>query len=672
MLKNCILSCLLLLLMATKAFSSMQMKCVNVATNGDATISWFNSSSTLGFHAYYIYHSTSAAGPYTLEDSILVYATQTYTDVTANANSSYAFYFVVLKSTIASDLISDTIQAIKLSALNIGNNGYATLNWNLTHTPRIVTNSPYYKIYRKYTASAWALIDSVDIRVSLPTYLQEITICSDTIKYRVEVEDNSGCVSVSNVDGTLFRDLRPPSVPVVDSVSMDAFGNANIGWQPNPSVDTKIYIVLQFIGSGWTPIDTLYGINNTFLQTTVDVSDTSQQFRILAIDSCGNPTAMSQPHQTLVLTGTLNKCSSTFQLNWNSYINGAFSSPYYQVIMNVNGGPDSLLTTTVANSFLVAGLIADTAYCFRINAIVGSSATSTSDTLCITPDLPVDPLFSYIRKVTVAEINLITVEALVDTAADIFKYRLLRSDSYTGPFYPVATINATGNPIISFNDNVKTDRPYYYVVEAIDSCGYNALNSQVSGSIHLIAAAMENYTNSISWNDYVEWDGQVSNYVIQRYTTDNGIWQDINTIAYGNSPLYTDVVMDEYSTNGDFCYRVLAVESNGNQYGFIDSVFSNEVCVQQQPIIFFPNAFRPGGINGIFKPQSSFLNLETYSLKIFNRFGQLVFETTKYYEGWNGLFFGKGAPEGVYVYYLIAKGGDGIDIKRVGSFTLVR
>ena len=52
----------------------------------------------------------------------------------------------------------------------------------------------------------------------------------------------------------------------------------------------------------------------------------------------------------------------------------------------------------------------------------------------------------------------------------------------------------------------------------------------------------------------------------------------------------------------------------------------------------FPNAFNPrgGGINSQFKPVSVFDNFEAYTLRVFDRYGGLVFETTDFSEGWNG------------------------------------
>ena len=340
--------------------------------------------------------------------------------------------------------------------------------------------------------------------------------------------------------------------------------------------------------------------------------------------------------------------------------------------MNENGGPDSVIGSTHSTSFNVTGLIADTNYCFRIEAALSGTATSTSNSICITPDLPIAPLFSYIKKVTVASENTITVEAYVDTAADIYSYRLYRAYSPGGPFYPSTVINATANPIISFTDNPMTDRTYYYKIASLDSCGNSKIYSQVSQSVYLNCYANDDYSNTLNWNDYTLWDAGVSSYVIQRSTDIDYAWRTIATVDTGSGNRYVDIINSTQSAVGKFCYRVVAIEDFGNMYGFRDTVYSNEMCVQQTPVFFIPSAFRPGGVNRVFKPEATFVNFDSYHLKIYSRTGQLMFDTTKFLEGWDGKFSGRECEEGVYVYHIYARGGDGGDIKRTGSVILVR
>lgn len=49
-----------------------------------------------------------------------------------------------------------------------------------------------------------------------------------------------------------------------------------------------------------------------------------------------------------------------------------------------------------------------------------------------------------------------------------------------------------------------------------------------------------------------------------------------------------------------------------------------------------PNAFHPGGVNSVFNPSEYFLGLDGYSLEIYNRFGEVIFETKNPGDGWDG------------------------------------
>ncbi len=65
---------------------------------------------------------------------------------------------------------------------------------------------------------------------------------------------------------------------------------------------------------------------------------------------------------------------------------------------------------------------------------------------------------------------------------------------------------------------------------------------------------------------------------------------------------------------------------------------------------FIPNAFSPDGdgSNDIFKP--SIMGVHNYKFYIYNRWGEMIFETNELNRGWNGYFDGRLCPIGVYVY----------------------
>jgi gliding motility-associated-like protein len=112
-----------------------------------------------------------------------------------------------------------------------------------------------------------------------------------------------------------------------------------------------------------------------------------------------------------------------------------------------------------------------------------------------------------------------------------------------------------------------------------------------------------------------------------------------------------DDVAELHQFGSDFKYKV-GVNQITNEFGFCPISMSNEVTIKQKPTIWIPNAFRPiGSINKVFKPINSFVSADTYTFVIYNRIGQIVFQTTNPNEGWEGrLSNGEYAPSGVYIY----------------------
>jgi len=95
------------------------------------------------------------------------------------------------------------------------------------------------------------------------------------------------------------------------------------------------------------------------------------------------------------------------------------------------------------------------------------------------------------------------------------------------------------------------------------------------------------------------------------------------------------------------CYAVTALDSFQNE-----SVFSNVICVDNCPFYELPNVFTPNsdGANDLFIP-FPYCFVETVDLKIHNRWGQLVYQTTDPSINWDGKNLkGANLAEGVYYY----------------------
>jgi gliding motility-associated-like protein len=85
-----------------------------------------------------------------------------------------------------------------------------------------------------------------------------------------------------------------------------------------------------------------------------------------------------------------------------------------------------------------------------------------------------------------------------------------------------------------------------------------------------------------------------------------------------------------------------------------------------------PNAFTPGkfGRNSIVKVEG--FGIAKMSWRIYNRWGQLVFETGDSRMGWDGTFKGQLQPMEVYAYTLDVLFSDGTKTRKTGDITLIR
>lgn len=123
----------------------------------------------------------------------------------------------------------------------------------------------------------------------------------------------------------------------------------------------------------------------------------------------------------------------------------------------------------------------------------------------------------------------------------------------------------------------------------------------------------------------------------------------------------------QYAASGDFNVRLVAF----NAAGCSDTTYQT-VQVLVQPKLDLPNAFTPGqfGENGIIKVRG--FGVQKIDWKIYNRLGQLLFQSTSIDIGWDGRYKGKIQPMDVYTYTLDVEFFDGQKIKRTGDITLLR
>ena len=139
-----------------------------------------------------------------------------------------------------------------------------------------------------------------------------------------------------------------------------------------------------------------------------------------------------------------------------------------------------------------------------------------------------------------------------------------------------------------------------------------------------------------------------------------------------------------YTTTG---WQTVTLIAN-NEYNCPSTFYSeNIVFAEASGNVDFPNAFTPdpnGSSGGYYDPQNPGENLndvfhpvfsagiEEYQLLIFNRWGELIFESTDIYVGWDGYYKGRLSQQDVYVWKVKARTVQGTVINDAGDVTLIR
>lgn len=134
----------------------------------------------------------------------------------------------------------------------------------------------------------------------------------------------------------------------------------------------------------------------------------------------------------------------------------------------------------------------------------------------------------------------------------------------------------------------------------------------------------------------------------------------------GESSTETNPV-HEYNATGNYTAELIAYNAAN-----CTDTFRLRVDVIVLPLLDVPNAFTPGqfGINGTISVKG--FGIGKMDWKIYNRWGQMIFQTNSRKQGWDGTYKGKLQPMDVYTYTLDVEFTDGKKLRKTGDITLLR
>ena len=282
---------------------------------------------------------------------------------------------------------------------------------------------------------------------------------------------------------------------------------------------------------------------------------------------------------------------------------------------------------------------------------IGCSESASSVYLNITPafealkltwnfDVPwINGYYEIYRKIPGATSydSLTTVTATTYTDLNLTNDSLYCYKIKAVGNYPISGLKA---PLINFSQE-RCARPSDTVAPCTPILAVNnfCLDSRLDTST---------YKNYLSWI-YTSTNGCIIDDItivrIFYAKTSSDTLQQIDSVVMSAINTYTHT-LNNRSLAG--CYALQSVRVNGNT-----SKISNIVCVDNCPIYNLPNTFTPNGNgqNDLYTPIYPYRFVEKIDMKIFNRWGNLVWETSNPDINWNGNDYKTNKPLYTGVYY---------------------
>jgi hypothetical protein len=510
--------------------------------------------------------------------------------------------------------------------------------------------------------------------------------CSATnFSYRIRFVSDSGSDDATSGSATVsLSDLTSPANVHDLNVSL---GDSNSGYNPQISW-TKVtndsisgYIIQRSNGFNWPVIGNVPADSNTYNdQSASDVCNNSFKYVIVTIDRCGNRSApdYKQFVQTVKLVAQQpGQCDKSAKLSWNSYKNIPGGLGGYKIYRtNGAGSPiefDTKDTFYVDNSNLINGHT----YIYSVKAYSSNRPYSSSSCQAVLLFNPSVIPEVYITQANVEADSYVRVSYHVSPPSSVIKLVLERSDNGSTNFKAIDSAVVSGiyvQPDFYIDDTTADvhTQSYYYRLVAYDDCGGITASLNISQSIWLQCSSSETQ-NIVSWNSYESWLQGVAEYKVYRTVGGQPILGELFGPFTPTTVSFPDPLTNVDPTK-EVCYWVVASENPQNPYMLNAISKSNTCCIIKEPVLYMPNAFYPDGFNKKLRPvpSPSFVDPLSFTMTIFSRWGQQLFETTDMVNGWDGLINGQFAPAGLYAYILTYKSLEGKEYTKRGTATLVR
>ncbi|WP_428654849.1 T9SS type B sorting domain-containing protein [Runella sp.] len=398
---------------------------------------------------------------------------------------------------------------------------------------------------------------------------------------------------------------------------------------------------------------TLVGDTTTITIKEVNALKDTYCFRLNTNDGCVNNSALLS---NVVCATTLEVKAENRQnvLTWKEYPNAADFQNYRLTRNLVSLGGASVRTNTTQTD---ANVTCGEQYCYQVTVQLAGGAESVSPSVCVKAISTEFPSIVQNAFVTVEDDNKISIYATPPASgATPSKYKTIitRAVSGSADFKEVASLNNA----FSYSDASvdPTQQSYCYQIVYENSCGNRSQPTEPLCTVYLYSKS----GSTVDWTPETPFLVPVNRYQLEILDEQGNPYSQV---PVGGNTSYSPSVSDQQL----FRYRILAYAqgTGGNSY-------SNYFVFKKNALVFIPDAFSPNGdgVNDAFAPKGQFVDKSR--MIVYNRWGQVLFETDNAMVGWDGTINGQPAVEGTYVFRVEITDSLGASFVKTGTVLLAR
>ncbi len=224
----------------------------------------------------------------------------------------------------------------------------------------------------------------------------------------------------------------------------------------------------------------------------------------------------------------------------------------------------------------------------------------------------------------------------------------------------ISTFTASGGDTYVWSDestssSFSTNQANPIYVIAINQCG------QDTAYLNLIDQSV---TADFEMSDSVGYQPLIIDFTNYSNNANQYVWD------FGNGVTSTNEDEEQtYTQQGLYTVQLIAANA------FCTDTAISLINILDNANVFIPNSFSPNGdgLNDSFVPVLTSISTENFSFMIFNRNGEIIFNTSQPGEAWYGNYLGQPVPVDTYVWKIIYReAGSSVKIEKYGHVNLIR